>query len=174
MRSSTTVPPMDRPLPSGGPGAASVAQRSAASSTASLFHFIYFERRTDYFSIAANRNRAEGIRERGNWTRKRNNTLRTRIAGPETSNAGGGHSNGAQANSNGGPGNSNGGRDGQPAPAQPKRGPLPESRRRGRSRAVRGLSRSPTPGSTDHELEPNEPAQEETRTCPYTHTVGVY
>lgn len=75
------------------------------------------------------------------------------------------------------PGNSNGGHDEQPAPApsQPapapsKRGPLPQSRRRGRSRRTRDLSRSPTPGSTDHELEPDESTtQEQASTYAYTH-----
>lgn len=71
------------------------------------------------------------------------------------------------------PGNSNS----QPQPAeqpasQPARAPLPEKQRRGRSRAVRELSRSPTPGSTDHELEPEDSA--ESSEYAYTHVTHVY
>ncbi|KAF8593926.1 hypothetical protein BDV93DRAFT_516183 [Ceratobasidium sp. AG-I] len=96
------------------------------------------ERGESYVAVC---NRAEDIREKGNWTRRRNNALRACIAEPGDSDTD--HA--------------------KPATSQPKsqraRGPLPAKRCRGRSRTGRHLLRSPTPGSTDQEIEAKESTQ---------------
>ncbi|KAG9087049.1 hypothetical protein FRC06_002757 [Ceratobasidium sp. 370] len=66
-----------------------------------------------------------------------------------------------------GKGNGDGEGDNNGNDADPE--PLPEShpRQRGKKRAVRDLSRSPTPGSTDHE--PDPPTQQQTTESQYTY-----
>ncbi|KAG8721959.1 hypothetical protein FRC09_007072 [Ceratobasidium sp. 395] len=89
--------------------------------------------RGDYYS--EDYARKEAIRQKGNRTRARNAALRAHIpeAPVDTS-------------------------DQQASRDEPRSAPLPL--RRGRSRTTRALSRSPTPGSTDHEQEePAEPAE---------------
>ncbi|KAG8722633.1 hypothetical protein FRC09_005936 [Ceratobasidium sp. 395] len=88
--------------------------------------------RGDYYNT--DHARKEAIRQKGNRTRARNTAMRARIAESTVDTS-----------------------DKQAAQDEPRPEPLPESRPRGRSRAIRALSRSPTPGSTDHEQE--EPAQ---------------
>ncbi|KAG8795239.1 hypothetical protein FRC12_016880 [Ceratobasidium sp. 428] len=95
--------------------------------------------------------RKEAIREKSNRTRARNTAMRARIAeseqGRDTS-------------------------DQQASHDAPRPQPLPESRPRGRSRAIRELSRSPTPGSTDHEQE--EPVQPPINKGNYIHEKLTY
>lgn len=135
-------------LANGGLGAAGVAQLHAESLTVHCLspHLLKcFVNKLNHLAVA--RNRAEDIREKGNWTRKRNNALRARIAEPGNSNSEPAEDSASQ----------------QLTSQQPSRGqrlsrkrqPLPEKQRRGR-RNARNLSRSPTPGSTDHELEPED------------------
>ncbi|KAG8793368.1 hypothetical protein FRC12_002888 [Ceratobasidium sp. 428] len=91
--------------------------------------------RGDYYS--ADYARKESIRQKSNRTRARNTAMRARIAESQIDTS-----------------------DQQASHNEPRPQPLPESRPRGRSRAIRALSRSPTPGSTDHEQdEPAQPAQ---------------
>ncbi|KAG9121937.1 hypothetical protein FRC07_001886 [Ceratobasidium sp. 392] len=95
--------------------------------------------------------RKEAIREKSNRTRARNTAMRARIAeserGRDTS-------------------------DQQASHDAPRPQPLPESRPRGRSRTIRELSRSPTPGSTDHEQD--EPAQPPINKDNYIHEKLTY
>ncbi|KAF8593153.1 hypothetical protein BDV93DRAFT_566854, partial [Ceratobasidium sp. AG-I] len=85
--------------------------------------------------------RSEDIRKKGNRTRKINGARRAHEGTPNS------HNNSSEVQSRP-----------QSDPVPPSHtelepGPLPGRQRRGRSGKARRISRSPTPGSTDHELE---------------------
>ncbi|KAG8706214.1 hypothetical protein FRC08_001207 [Ceratobasidium sp. 394] len=113
-------------------------------------------RSTSNFSWYANdQSRKANIRDKSLDTRRYNASLRTRIEEPPKGNSTGS-----------GSGSSNGNNDGDNN-ADPE--PLPESRphQHGKKGTVRDLSRSPTPGSTDHE--PDPPTQQQTTESQYTY-----
>ncbi|KAG9123620.1 hypothetical protein FRC07_014488 [Ceratobasidium sp. 392] len=127
----------------GQPAAESVSGRRSARSTERGKQY------TDEF------NRKEAIRKKANRTRKRKADMRARIAASQERDRNNDTGNG------GGNGQNDGGNDdrrdnGNDTDAPVSVQPLPQSRpcRRGRARTVRDLSRSPTPGSTDHEPDP--------------------
>lgn len=106
--------------------------------------------------------RSAGIRKKGNRTRKINSARRAHVQGYSTE----------EASASQGPTLTQPTSQSKPIPepqpnphsqpnpnSQPKPGPLPKSKRRGRSRTVRDISRSPTPGSTDHSREREAPTQ---------------
>ncbi|KAF8602242.1 hypothetical protein BDV93DRAFT_509480 [Ceratobasidium sp. AG-I] len=90
---------------------------------------------------AKDRTRAEQRRKKTNRSRKVNGARRTHER--ESQNP----------RSNGSSGAAPAVPDDEPARVQLNAGPLPEREQRGRTRRVRDISRSPTPGSTDHEFE---------------------
>ncbi|KAF8594186.1 hypothetical protein BDV93DRAFT_179855 [Ceratobasidium sp. AG-I] len=92
-------------------------------------------------SWVENRRRSEDIRKKGNRTRKINSARRAH-EGAQTSQDPSSQVQ-SRSQSNGVP----------PSHAEPQPGPLPKRQRRGKSGKARQISRSPTPGSTDHELE---------------------
>ncbi|KAG8712365.1 hypothetical protein FRC08_014691 [Ceratobasidium sp. 394] len=111
---------------------------------------------TSNFSWYANdQSRKANIRDKSLDTRRYNAGLRARIEEPPKNNG-----NGSSSGTGNGNNNSNDNADPEP---------LPEShpRQHGKKRTVRDLSRSPTPGSTDHEPEPA--TQQQTGTSQYTY-----
>ncbi|KAG8719935.1 hypothetical protein FRC08_001596 [Ceratobasidium sp. 394] len=108
---------------------------------------------------ANDQSRKANIWDKSLDTRRYNAGLRARIEEPPKHN---GNGSGSGNGNDSGNGNGNNNNDANPEP-------LPEShsRQHGKKRTVRDLSRSPTPGSTDHE--PDPPTQQQTTESQYTY-----
>lgn len=107
------------------------------------FLFRLLDNTNHIYLVVETFNRSEDIRKKGNRTRKINSARRSRERQSQ-----GPNDNEPTLRDN----DSEAPAGAQPVP-DPRSGPLPERQRCGRTRTVRRISRSPTPGSTDHEIE---------------------